>query len=114
MPVSTVPTQERLTSGSGLRRGDDLGLSAGVRFFEIALGELSEEAGADREGAVVEVVAGVVQVAAVVARAVADPQHRAGPLAQHVGEILAAERRRDIAVDLAGAADLFRDLTGKS
>src|SRR5438105_767982 len=60
---------------------------------EEALGEAREKADPDRDRAVVEIVARVVQQAAALARAVADPQHRPRPRLQHVGEILAAERR---------------------
>src|SRR5579884_524724 len=57
--------------------------------FEKALGQAREEADAIRQGAVVEVVARVVQEAAALAGAVADPQHRPRPRPQHVGEVLA-------------------------
>src|SRR5207253_1139469 len=80
---------------------------------EEALGEAREKADPDRDRAVVEIVARVVQQAAALARAVADPQHRPRPRLQHVGEILAAERRRDIALDMPLAADLGRDVGGK-
>src|SRR5260370_10044673 len=65
---------------------------------EELLGETHEKADAGRDGAVVEIVFGVVQIAAAFARAVAEPQHGAGPGIEQVGEILSAERRADVAV----------------
>src|ERR1700674_4191031 len=85
----------------------------GLLRFEEAFGEAREEADADRQCAVVEVVAGVVQHAAAFAGAIADPQHRPRHLLPHVGEILAAERGCDVTVDLLLAADLGRDIGGE-
>src|SRR5260370_42357924 len=53
------------------------------------LGETHEKADAGRDGVVVEIVFGVVQIAAAFALAVAEPQHGAGPRIEQVGEILA-------------------------
>src|SRR3984893_9244227 len=85
----------------------------GLLRFEEAFGEAREEADSDRQCAVVEIIARVVQHAAAFAGAIADPQHRARHLLQHVGKILAAERWRDVAVDLLFAADLRRDIGGE-
>src|SRR5260221_8333450 len=68
-------------------------------------GEADEEADAGRDGAVVEIVFRVVQVAAAGALAVAEPQHGAGTGVEEIGEILAAERRADVAGDRRLAAD---------
>src|SRR5260370_15138360 len=78
-----------------------------------ALGETDEEADAGRDGAVVESVFGVVQVAAAGAVAVAEPQHGAGTRVEQIGEILAAERRADVAVDRPLAADLGGNVGGE-
>src|SRR5207253_5220289 len=56
----------------------------------------------------------VVQQAAALARADAEPQHRPRPRLQHVREILAAERWRNVALDMPLAADLGCDVGGKA
>src|SRR5260221_14771642 len=71
-----------------------------------ALGQADEEANAGRDGGIVEIVFCVVQVAAAGALAVAEPQHGAGTGVEEIGEILAAKRRADVAVDRRLAADL--------
>src|SRR3954470_1228758 len=84
--------------------------AAALFGFEEPFGEAREKADPERQGIIVEVVAGVVKPATALARAVADPQHRARHRLQHVGKILTAERRRYIAVDPVLTADLGRDI----
>src|ERR1051326_2736850 len=84
-----------------------------IVFLEETLGEPGEKADANGDRVVVEIVMRVMQRAAAFARAVAQPQHRAGHRLQHVGKIFAAERWRDIAVDLRLTADLGGDVGGE-
>src|SRR5260221_8488271 len=78
-----------------------------------ALGQADEESDAGGDGAVVEMVFWVGRVAAAGALAVAEPQHGAGTGVEEIGEILAAERRADVAVDRRLAADLGGDFGGE-
>jgi len=57
-------------------------------LFEKPFGEPGEKADADGEGVVVEIVTRIVQEAAVLARPVAEPQHRARASIQHERKIL--------------------------
>src|SRR4051794_31615581 len=93
-----------LTTCTFIAGGPPVSVLVSILSGQKALGEASEEAGADRQRGVVEVVARVVQVAAALAGTVADPQHRARPFEQHVREILTAKRRRDVTVDAFLAA----------
>src|SRR5690348_8907952 len=85
-PVSTSapPSKAHPYEGTPLR-GHPL-VGAGKEAF----GEADEDADAGRDRAVVEIVFRVVQKAAALARAVAEPQHRARTLVEEVREILAA------------------------
>src|SRR5713226_1975147 len=66
---------------------------------------------AERQDIVVEVVAGMVEILAVLA--VADPHVAARPRLQHEGEILGAHAGQDIASDIALADDLLEHAGGK-
>lgn len=69
-----------------------------------------QKAGADRKGGIVEVVTRIVQKAAILSGAVAEPQHGSPAGVEHEREIFATHRRCDIADDVVGAADLCRDI----
>src|SRR5579863_9842406 len=100
-----------VATGSGRRTLTTCTLMTSASFRrEKTLGEPGEKADPEGDRAVVEIVTRIVQQATALAWAVAEPHHRSRHGLQHVGEILAAERRRNVALDTLGAADLGRDV----
>ena len=68
---------------------------------QFTFGQPREQAGAERQCHVVEIVAGVVDFAAPAAVAVADLDVGAGPAVQHVREIFRGHHQIAIAIDVA-------------